>query len=74
MKLKLIKYPRPTQTEMLVHGTELKVGDTLDISDTEADTLKQKWPGCFADGAEAVKPKTEAKQAKEYKNKAATAE
>jgi len=74
MKLKLVKYPRPTQTEMLLQGTELKLGDTIDVSDAEANNLKQKWPGCFADEVEAVKPKSEAKQAKEYKNKAATTE
>jgi hypothetical protein len=73
MRIKLIKYPRPTQTEMLLYGTELKLGDDIDVSDAEADTLKQKWPGCFVDEV-AKEPKAEAKQAKEYKNKAATTE
>jgi hypothetical protein len=76
MKLKMIKYPRPGQTDMVVGGKEVKLGESVDLSKEEAEELQARWPGCF-EGAKAKEDKpegeaVETKQAKEYKNKAAT--
>jgi hypothetical protein len=81
MKLKMVAYPRPGQTDMVVGGKEVKLGDSVDLSKDEAEELQARWPGCFEgpkskakDAPEDKEGEAEAKQAKKYENKAATAE
>ena len=72
MKIKMIKGPRPGQSDMVCMTTNgtyaVKIGETIDVTDTAGQEILSQWGSCFQLGTVEVEPKV----VKIYKNKSVT--